>query len=275
VLLPDHVCARRATEARVLLRNEKRWFASFSLHLSGVEDSVFTGALYFPVLPGGATIEEMMEVRFRGAACTARTAFQFSSRFPFGFAERRMQVTMRRDVIVYPALDAEAGVRRSAGGRAWRSGDAVPRPRPRFLPHPPYQPMESARHVDWRATAHTGELQVREFAREQEHLIVWPWICRRGRNTMRGSRRPWRLRVSGLAADSEQGARVRFRTQDFDLLTPVEGDVYAILRYLALVPRGGARSPAAPGGRQCASPIHSPGPGPGGERLAGRSRCGV
>ena len=35
----------------------------------------------------------------------------------------------------------------------------------------PYEPFESARHVDWKATAHTGELQVREFAREQEHLL--------------------------------------------------------------------------------------------------------
>jgi hypothetical protein len=31
------------------------------------------------------------------------------------------------------------------------------------------------------------------------------------------------------------GARVRFRTQDFDVKAPVEGDAYVILKYLALV----------------------------------------
>ena len=28
----------------------------------------------------------------------------------------------------------------------------------------PYETLESARHVDWKATAHTRDLQVREYA---------------------------------------------------------------------------------------------------------------
>src|ERR1700752_4333972 len=35
----------------------------------------------------------------------------------------------------------------------------------------PYNAFESARHVDWKATAHTGDLQVREFARETERTV--------------------------------------------------------------------------------------------------------
>ena len=31
--------------------------------------------------------------------------------------------------------------------------------------------------------------------------------------------------------------RVRVRTQEFDMVSPAEGDIYAILRYLALVSR--------------------------------------
>src|SRR5438270_6641202 len=31
--------------------------------------------------------------------------------------------------------------------------------------------FESARHVDWKATAHVRSLQVREFAREQEQTV--------------------------------------------------------------------------------------------------------
>src|SRR3712207_7262223 len=36
----------------------------------------------------------------------------------------------------------------------------------------PYTTLFRSRHVDWRATAHTGELQVREFAREQDAAVV-------------------------------------------------------------------------------------------------------
>ena len=32
--------------------------------------------------------------------------------------------------------------------------------------------MRVSRHVDWRATAHTGELQVREYARDQDQAVT-------------------------------------------------------------------------------------------------------
>jgi uncharacterized protein (DUF58 family) len=246
VLLPDHVCARQPAQARVLLKNEKRWMPSFSLHLSGVENSVFSGSLYFPVAPGGAVIEETMEVRFHKRGVHREDSFQFSSRFPFGFAERRMRVTMRRDVIVYPALEAKPGFDDLLAGV---QGEAESLFRGRghdFYRIRPYEPFESARHVDWRATAHTGELQVREFAREQEHLISLALDLEAGPEHEAWFEEAveacaylaWRL--------AAQGARVRFRTQDFDVLTPLEGDVYDILRYLAVVERRRRAEPLAP-----------------------------
>jgi hypothetical protein len=44
---------------------------------------------------------------------------------------------------------------------------------------------------------------------------------------------------------SESGHRVRLQTQEFDLASPAEGDIYDILKYLALVGRrAGARPPS-------------------------------
>ncbi len=45
---------------------------------------------------------------------------------------------------------------------------------------------------------------------------------------------------------ADTGHRVRLRTQEFDLAAPAEGDVYDILKYLAVVSRRiGARPPEA------------------------------
>jgi uncharacterized protein (DUF58 family) len=111
----------------------------------------------------------------------------------------------------------------------------------------PYEALESARHVDWKASAHTGELQVREFAREQELLLeifldldVAPrqaeWL---------------ELAVDACAflvwRVAERGARLRFRTQEFDAAIPETGDVYTILRYLATVSALPGKPPVAPG----------------------------
>lgn len=242
VQLPDHSCARRTQLARIVLKNEKHWMPSFSVHLTGIEGSVFSGSLYFPVIPGGASLAESLPMRFERRGLHSEDSFQFSSRFPFGFAERRMQVTMKREVIVYPALDPQPGFDEML---AEVEGEAEALFRGRghdFYRIRPYEPFESARNVDWRATAHTGALQVREFARDQEHLIDLTLDLQAAPEDDAWFERAveccaylaWRL--------TARGARVRLRTQDFDLLAPAEGDVYAMLRYLALVERKGRHS---------------------------------
>ena len=59
---------------------------------------------------------------------------------------------------------------------------------------------------------------------------------------------------------SETGHRVRLRTQEFDLASPAEGDIYAILRYLALVGRRAGAEPlrSAEADRR---PVHGQGSG--------------
>ncbi|MBE0658163.1 MAG: DUF58 domain-containing protein [Bryobacteraceae bacterium] len=237
IFLPDHICARRSVSARIRLRNEKRFIPSFSIHLSGVEEGAFTGQIYFPAIEGGSSVEEMLDVHFQRRGLHTEDTFRFSSRFPFAFAERRMNVTVTRDVIVYPALDPRPGFESLAHAVA---GEAEARLQGRghdFYRIRPYQSMESARHVDWRATAHTGQLQVREFAREQEPSIALSFDLQAG-----ASDEVWFEEAIECCAFlawtfSGRGARLRFRTQEIDLITPVEADVYAILKNLALVER--------------------------------------
>lgn len=235
VQLPDHISARRKVPAKVMLRNEKRRVPSFSIRLVGAEESVFTTELYFPVVPGGGTLETTVEILFARRGVHAEECFLFSTRFPFGFAERRTRVTMKHDVLVYPALEPQPGFEHLVAEIA---GDAEELFRGRghdFYRIRPYEPPESARHVDWRATAHTGALQVREFAREQEQLITLFLDLE-----VPAGREAWFERAVECCAFvawrfAARGARVRFRTQDFETLVPAENDVYAILKYLALV----------------------------------------
>ncbi len=233
--LPDHISARQPAPVKLSLRNDKSWMPSFSVHLAGVEDSVFTTALYFPVIPGGKSVETRVEVTFARRGYHAEDSFLFHSRFPFGFAERRAHVVMKHEVLVYPALEPQPGFAELVDDI---TGEAQARQRGRshdFYRIRPYEPNESARHVDWRRTAHTGSLQVREFSRDQEPLIdvMLDLECPAGSEA-------WFERAVECSAylvwqSLDKGARVRFRTQDFDVKAPVEGDAYVILKYLALV----------------------------------------
>jgi uncharacterized protein (DUF58 family) len=222
---------------------------SFSVRVVGVEERhppPLVSAVYFPVIPGGATLEETVEVRFIRRGAYRRNSFAFSTRFPFGFREKTERVTLVREVIVYPALDPQPPFEDllvDLGGEIESHYRGLGRD---FYRIRPYQAFESARHVDWKATAHTGNLQVREFAREQE-LRVEMFLDRdvpAGREDFFeravscSAFLAWNLRSRGTAID--------FRAQDFSLRVPEEGDIYSVLKYLALVYPLAGKAPGPP-----------------------------
>ena len=244
--LPDHIPARRQVRAGIRLRNLKRLVPSFSVHLAGAAESGFTSILNFPVIPGGATMEESVTLYFPRRGAQRERSFQFSTRFPFGFAERREMVTTRHDIIVYPCLDPQPGFESLLVSV---SGEIAAMQRGRghdFYRIRPYEASESARHVDWKATAHTGALQVREFAREQD----WRVVIFLDLDVPFGAEAWFEEAVDCCAflayRLTGRSIEVRLRTQELDLRLPDDGDIYVLLKYLALVSPLHGKPPDAP-----------------------------
>jgi uncharacterized protein (DUF58 family) len=155
-------------------------------------------------------------------------------------------VTAQHDLLVYPCVDAQPGFESLLAGVR---GEMEAQQRGRghdFYRIRPYEALESARHVDWKATAHTGDLQVREFAREQDnHVVIYFDLDTESASDA------WFESAVDCAAFfafrlAERGAQVRFCTQEFDVSFPDEGDIYTILKYLALVSPMRGKAPAAP-----------------------------
>ena len=246
LFLPQHISARRKVRAGFRLKNVKRWIPSFSIQLEGGAESGFDTLLYFPVLPGGATVEEAVDVYFARRGAHKERNFEFSTRFPFGFAERREMITARHEILVYPCLDPQPGfesllasVRGEIEALDRGSGSDFYRIRP-------YEALESARHVDWKATAHTRDLQVREYTREQEQSVLLYLDL----DIPAGAEEWLESAIECTAFLAYQFSRgetqVRLKTQEFDVTLPEPGDIYTILKYLALVSPLRGKPPQGP-----------------------------
>ena len=248
-LVPEHVAAGRRVPGKLFVRNQKWLMPSFSIRVEAIRDPgspVLKSGVYFPLVAAGATVQETVEARFLRRGTCRQNSFAFSTSFPFGFLEKSARVTLGRETIIYPAIDPQAGFEDLLLGI---SGEIETHYRGLgrdFYRIRPYQAFESARHVDWKASAHVGSLQVREFAREQEqtvemfldreipsHLDAW---FEHAVNCC--AFLAWRL--------SNQDAAIRFRSQGFDFRQPEEGDIYTILKYLALVYPQGATGAEPP-----------------------------
>jgi uncharacterized protein (DUF58 family) len=232
--LPEHISARRAFRAHVLVRNTKRWMPSLSVKLAGIGHSVFSSTIYFPALPGGATLDEAVGIEFSRRGLHSEEGFEFRTAFPFGFLEQRAPVALRREILVYPCLDPQPGFEEMLGVLR---GEVAAHYRGRghdFYRIRPYVALENARHLDWRATAHTGTLQVREFAREEEPLVEMLLDLH-----IPSEQAVWFEKAVDCCAFlawrlASKETRVRLATQDFATTSPATGDIHTILKYLAL-----------------------------------------
>src|SRR5207249_3046342 len=91
--------------------------------------------------------------------------------FPFAFLRKTRRVALAREIVVYPSVEPPdeffhvlplitgefESFTRGRGSDLYRIRE--------------YFPEDSARHVDWKATAKSGSLKVREFAREDERRL--------------------------------------------------------------------------------------------------------
>jgi uncharacterized protein (DUF58 family) len=207
-------------------------------------------------------VEETVEVRFPRRGAYRQNSFAFSTSFPFGFLEKSARVTLRREMTVYPSIDPHPGFEDLLLGIAGEIETHYRGLGKDFYRIRPYEAFESSRHVDWKASAHVGNLQVREFAREQEQTVeifldrdIPPELDAWFEHAIDCCAfLAWRL--------SSQGASIHFRSHGFAFRQPEEGDIYTILRYLALVYPQPGDGPEAPLDETSYKIVFTPAPRP-------------
>ena len=190
---------------------------------------VFHQSAYFPLVPPGVELEAEVKLRFRRRG-RYQERFSLSTRFPFAFLVKTRRVALSREVLIYPELTNSQEVVEllpvlNGKCETYMRGQGTDLYRIRE-----YLPEDSARHVDWKATAKSGALKVREYAREDERRLRVVFD-----NPRPGELSPARyehmvsLAASAVWRLTHQDVFLSFISQDFQ----ATGDVYGFLEYLA------------------------------------------
>jgi uncharacterized protein (DUF58 family) len=174
--LPEHIFAEQPVLAEMELRNEKQTWPSFSLLVVGETKrstaQVLTRPVYFPYIPRLSSARQKVELTFPKRGVYRQDAFGIRTRFPFGFFEKTRTVDSSVEITIYPhvqpadqfyevlpLLSGEMASYFRGRGHELHSLRA-------------YLPNDSARFVDWKVTAKTGRVMIREFAREDERRVM-------------------------------------------------------------------------------------------------------
>ncbi len=127
---------------------------------------------YYVLIPARASVRQRVLYTFERRGRYPITGFRISTKFPAGFFKKWRRIDASGEIVVYPkpqplddfyhALPMLAGQIQSHA-RGW--GDdlyAIRR----------YQPSDHMRHIDWKATAKSSQMMVREHVREDEWRLT-------------------------------------------------------------------------------------------------------
>jgi uncharacterized protein (DUF58 family) len=170
----------------------------------------------------------------------SQDTFGLRTRFPFAFLAKTRRVALPRELIVLPPImpteefcevlplingEYETFVR-GRGNDLYRIRE--------------YLPEDSARHVDWKASAKSRALLVREFAREDERKLRLVFDVPQ-KNALPDAvfEKAVSLAASLAMHFSGENAQLSFLAPQYDGST----DLYEFLTYLALVQAGTGPSP--------------------------------
>jgi len=181
--LPEHIFAGQPILATAELRNEKQSLPSFSLLMIGEQEQkkgrlakapaqILTRSVYFPYIPRRGRVAQSVELVFPRRGVYRQEAFGIRTRFPFGFLQKTRRVDSAMEVVVYPRVGPTEEFYEVL---PLVSGELESFSRGRghdLYSIREYQPTDGARYVDWKASAKTGALKVREFAREDERRVM-------------------------------------------------------------------------------------------------------
>jgi len=197
---PDTIFAGEPTPIRVAVQNRKRLFPAISVvvDVRGKErersiaarelDSLLPQWLarrlgraplltrtldHFVHVRSGEKAEATTQQMFPNRGRLSIRDFELSTKFPFGFFRHRRRLPARAaELIVFPrAVDVEDAVDdlpfdlgKRVSGKRGLSHD--------LLSLRDYQPQDDLRRIDWKATARSRQLTVREYAAEDERRLT-------------------------------------------------------------------------------------------------------
>ncbi|MBX3278903.1 MAG: DUF58 domain-containing protein [Acidobacteria bacterium] len=194
---PDHIFARESARFEVTAHNRKRLLPCFSLAISASQDpqcdnpddapppdkpapdksgldksdldkSALDRLAYFPIIAPRAWAQSRFEFGFARRGVYPLRGFTISTRFPFGFIERRRHAAAAGEIIVYPQPRRFDERLKRLSLRLGRAQSSIKGSGHDLYSIRRYQPSDHPRHIDWKATAKTTHLMVREFTREDD-----------------------------------------------------------------------------------------------------------
>lgn len=256
--LPEHIFAGENTAARLTIRNSKRLFATYSVTVDSFHKKkrwirrqealpnpgghILTRSVYAPYIPRQSSVTQPVALKLPRRGRYRQESFWISSKFPFGVLLRKRAFPASQEILALPGIQPTRElheiiplIQGELASLQKGQGDDLYSIRN-------YQEGESTRYIDWKSSARTLAIKVREFTREEEPrltLIFDSQITEATSETLKGFEKAVSLCACIAWHAFETGIHLQFIAEDIEIPMSAAAEViYPVLEALALLEPG-------------------------------------
>jgi len=140
--------------------------------------SVLARPIYTPYIPRRGVAVQQVKLSFPRRGRYGQDTFLMSSKFPFGILRRTRALPTHCEILALPSIQPAQEIARRLptlaaeieGMRKGRGDD--------LYALRDYHEGDSARHVNWKATAKSQRLKIREFTEQEENRLTFIFDAR-------------------------------------------------------------------------------------------------
>ena len=171
IRFPEHIYAGEPARFDVTIHNRKRVLPAFSLAIQGKSPSpVHLGHFALVSPQSSARSSFNYEIPRRGIYPVR--GFSVRSRFPFGLIERRRQISASGEIVVYPSPQQVDDFYHLLPFTQGQTETPVRGSGTDLYGIRQYIRSDHPHHINWKATAKTTQMMVREFARDDDRRVT-------------------------------------------------------------------------------------------------------
>ncbi len=171
IRFPDHIYAGEPARFDVTAHNRKRVLPAFSLSIQGTSPSpVHLG--HFALVSARSSARSSFNFEFPRRGIYPVRGFSVRSRFPFGLIERRRQINANGEIVVYPGPHPVDDFYHLLPFTQGQTEMPVRGSGTDLYAIRQYLRTDHPHHINWKATAKTTQMMVREFARDDDRRVT-------------------------------------------------------------------------------------------------------
>ncbi len=173
VRVPERCHAGQPFTLSAGVRNRKKMFASISIEIApGTKSPCRFDPHYVPLVRPGTLETGIVTTTLPSRGRWRIEQVVVRSRYPFGFISKGRSCDVDAEIVAYPALLAADAIRLTLPdllgcAERFSRGNGMD-----LYGIREYVSTDSARHVDWKASARTAGLKTREYASEESQRIL-------------------------------------------------------------------------------------------------------